>query len=74
LRPVFAVRMLPKSWAFEVIRAGGFALILKWQLYPLTHRDLAARVRTELRLPVDAPVGLESGTMDRFERWHRKLP
>ncbi|MEW6059808.1 MAG: hypothetical protein AB1551_06675 [Actinomycetota bacterium] len=45
LKPVFAARMLPKSWVYEVVRAGGFALILKYQLYPWAHRDLARRVR-----------------------------
>jgi hypothetical protein len=68
LRPLFAVRMLPKSWAKEVIDAGGFALILKYQLYPWAHRDLAKRVRNDLGLPVDAPRALEDGTMERFVR------
>lgn len=72
LRPVFAARMLPKSWVKEVIDAGGFALILKYQLYPWAHRELAKRVREELGLPVDAPRALEDGTMERFVRWHRR--
>jgi hypothetical protein len=70
ITPVFAVRMLPKSWIHELIVAGGFALILKYQLYPWAHRDLARRVRAELGLPVDAPRALEDGTMARFLRWH----
>lgn len=69
VRPVFAVRMLPKSWVNEVAVAGGFALIFKHQLYPWTHRDLARRVRDELGLPVDAPRAIAQGTMDRFMRW-----
>lgn len=72
LRPVFAVRMVPKSWAKEIIESGGFALILKYQLYPWVHRDLAKRVNHELGLPVDAPRALEKGTMERFVRWHRR--
>jgi hypothetical protein len=72
LGPVFAVRMLPKSWINEVIAAGGFALILKYQLYPWSHRDLAKRIREELGLPVDAPRALKDGTAERFVRWHRK--
>lgn len=70
LRPVFAVRMLPKSWVKEIVDAGGFGLILKYQLYPLAHRELAKRVREELELPVDAPRALADGTMERFVRWH----
>ena len=72
IRPVFVCRMLPKSWIFELLQAGGFALILKYQLYPWTHRELAKRVREELDLPVDAPRFLAEGTMNRFLQWHRK--
>lgn len=43
ITPVFACRMLPKTWIFELMQAGGFALILKYQLYPWTHRELAKR-------------------------------
>src|SRR5262249_39665871 len=73
IRLIFAARMLPKTWINEVIAAGGFALILKYQLYPWSHRELAKRVRTELDLPVDAPRRLSEGTMIRFLRWHERL-
>jgi hypothetical protein len=69
--PVFAVRMLPKSWIHELQQAQGFALILKHQLYPWSRRELARRVAKELGLPVDSPRSLAGGTMDRFERWHQ---
>jgi hypothetical protein len=52
--------------------AGGFVLVLKYQLYPWTHRELARTVREDLGLPVDAPRALAEGTMERFVRWHRK--
>jgi hypothetical protein len=71
LTPMFAVRMLPRNWAHELISRGGFALILKYQLYPWSHRDLAKRVKAELGLPVDSPRRLEDGTMDRFLKWHK---
>jgi hypothetical protein len=70
IRPVFAVRMLPKSWVKEINDAGGFALILKHQLYPWSHSALAAEVKKELGLPVDSPRALWDGTIDRFSRWH----
>jgi hypothetical protein len=73
VRPVFAARMLPKSWINDLINAGGFALIMKYQLYPWAHRELATRVRDELGLPVDAPRRLSEGTMARFLRWHLRL-
>lgn len=72
LRPVFVCRMLPKSWIFELQQQGGFALILKYQLYPWTHQELARRVARELGLPVDAPRALADGTMARFLKWHMR--
>jgi len=72
IRPVFVVRMLPKTWIKEVVDAGGFVLVLKYQLYPWTHKELAAKVSKELGMPVDSPRCLEEGTMKRFLRWHRK--
>ena len=64
--------MVPKTWIKEVIDNGGYAMILKYQLYPWTHRDLASRVAAELRLPVDASRAFADGTMERFLRWHAK--
>lgn len=73
IRPVFAVRMLPKTWIKDLVDVGGFALILKYQLYPWAHRELAKTVRSELGLPVDAPRRLNEGTMKRFLSWHERL-
>ncbi len=72
LKPVFVVRMIPKSWIHELNSAGGFGLILKYQLYPWTHKELAKRVSEALQLPVDAPKALHDGTMQRFITWHNK--
>ena len=70
IRPVFVVRMMPKSWIHELNLAGGFALILKYQLYPWSHHQLAKKVARELGLPVDAPRAIAEGTMARFMEWH----
>lgn len=72
IKPVFAARMLPKSWINDIVGSGGFALIMKYQLYPLAHRELARRVSSELGLPVDTPRALSDGTMERFVRWHER--
>lgn len=72
LKPVFAVRMLPKEWAWELIERGGYALILKHQLYPWAHRELARKVKEELGLPVDSPRVLYEATMARFVRWQER--
>jgi hypothetical protein len=69
---MFVVRMLPSSWINEVSEAGGFVLVLKYQLYPLADKDLAKRVANDLGLPVDSPRALEEGTMERFFKWHEK--
>jgi hypothetical protein len=72
VRPVLVARMMPKPWVEELRRAGGFSLILKYQLYPWTHRDLARRVAQETGLPVDSPRALADGTMRRFLTWHMR--
>ena len=68
--PLFVVRAMPRIWIGDVAAVGGFTLVLRHQLYPLSHRALAQRVREELGLPVDAPRALFDGTMQRFEAWH----
>jgi hypothetical protein len=73
IRPVFVIRMIPKSWMWELYNEGGFGLILKYQLYPWTHKERAAHIARELGLPIDAPRMLEEGTMTRFLRWHQSL-
>jgi len=67
--PVFAVRALPKTWAHALIQAGGYAMIMRYQFYPWTHRDVAAKIKERLGLPVDTPKHIEQGTMQRFENW-----
>jgi hypothetical protein len=69
---VFVARMLPKTVINEIWTGGGFTLILKYQLYPYSHRVLAKRVAESLRLPVDSPRRLSDGTMKRFTDWHAK--
>jgi len=73
IRPVFVVRMIPKSWMYELYKEGGFGLIYKNQLYPWNDRARARHVAEELGLPIIAPRSLEEGTMDRFLSWHRRL-
>ena len=72
IKPIFVCRMLPKSWIDELADYGGFSLIIKYQLYPYYMNDLATRIRTELELPIDTPRKLETGTMQRVLKWHKK--
>lgn len=69
IKPVFAVRSIPKTWAQAVIQAGGYAMIMGYQFYPWTHAEVAKEIRGKLGLPVDTPRKIEDGTMQRFERW-----
>jgi hypothetical protein len=69
LKPVFAVRYIPKTWADALIQAGGYAMIMGFQFYPWTHADLAKEIRQKLVLPVDTPRRIEAGTMQKFENW-----
>jgi hypothetical protein len=61
---------MPKTYIEEVYQAGGFSLIMKYQFYPVSHRELAQRVKTELNLPVDCPTRLQDATLQRFLKWH----
>lgn len=72
LRPLFIMRWTPKSYMKRIIDAGGIGLLFEYQLYPLGYEELAERVRGELALPVDCPVRIEDGTMQRLLKAHRK--
>ena len=68
--PLFVVRYMPKTWFHRVQQAGGYVLMLKYQLYPLSHAELARAVREELGLPIQAPAALWDSTVQRFTAWH----
>ncbi len=69
IKPVFAVRALPRTWADALIQAGGYAMIMHYQFYPWTHEGLATEIREKLHLPVDTPRRIEAGTMQKFWNW-----
>jgi hypothetical protein len=72
IKPVFVVRAMPRTWVYEVVGRGGFVLVLRYQLYPPLLKDLVARIRSGLDLPVDHPRALAAGTLDRFTNWHER--
>jgi hypothetical protein len=74
IKPVFAVRYIPKTWADALIQAGGYAMIMGFQFYPWTHLELAREIREKLHLPVDTPRRIEAGTMQKFENWVARPP
>jgi len=70
LIPLFIVRYMPTTWFNRVREAGGFVLMMKHQLYPLSHVELARAMREELGLPVYSPEVLCDSTIERFTNWH----
>lgn len=72
LRPLFIVRMAPKSYVNYVEEAGGFTLIFKYQLYPFGQKAFADEVKARLRLPTDSPTRIDYGTGKRLLNWHLK--
>jgi len=72
IKPLFIMRMAPKSYIEEVRLAGGYSLIFEWQLYPHGYEGLALRVREKFGLKVDSPRAIERGTMQRFVNWHER--
>jgi len=74
IRPLFIVRMAPKSYIEEVRQHGGFTLVFQYQLYPHGSEGFASTVRERLKLPVDCPAAIAQGTIQRFARWHERNP
>lgn len=72
LIPLFVARMMPGSYIFNTMKAGGFCLIMGHQFYPVAHEQLAKSVRDQLGLPVDCPLRLQDGTLQRLLNFHQR--
>ncbi|MFC2170234.1 hypothetical protein ACFLRM_06710 [Acidobacteriota bacterium] len=72
IRPLFIMRMAPKSYIDEIHKKGGYALIFEWQLYELSQKNLVDRIRQYLDLKVDCPTAIYDSTIAKFESWHKK--
>jgi hypothetical protein len=72
LIPLFIARMMPSSYIYDTMKAGGFSLIMGRQFYPITHEHLARTVREQLNLPVDCPIRLADGTIQRLLNFHQE--
>lgn len=68
--PLFVVRAMPRTWFHQVNQAGGFVLVLGWQLYPKLLQSLVDDLRATFGLPVDTPRALYESTMQRVLTWH----
>jgi hypothetical protein len=71
--PFFVVRWMPQNWIQRTAKDHkGFVLMLKWQLYPISHASFARTIREELGLPVDAPPRYHPKTLERIVKAHEK--
>jgi hypothetical protein len=70
VRPMFIARMMPKSYIYQVVKAGGFSMIIGEQCYPLLADKMAKRVRDRLQLPVVSKSKHADPVLSRFEKWH----
>lgn len=68
--PLFIMRFAPKSYMFEIQKAGGFGLLFEEQIYPLGHTALIAEVRDTLGLKIQCPRDIKEGDMQRLVNWH----
>lgn len=73
LRPLFIMRMAPKSYMHLIQQQGGFGLLFGKQLYPYGADALARQVSQELNLPVECIREIPAGHLQRFDNWHRAL-
>jgi hypothetical protein len=72
VRPLFIMRMAPKTYIHMINILGGYALIFKYQLYDQSQISIVKMIKKELGLPVDCPKAIYEGTMKRLEKWHKK--
>jgi hypothetical protein len=72
LRPLFIMRYSPKSYNFEIIKRGGYAMIFEKQIYPFGQAALVKKITGVLGMPVDCPRAIPEGIINRFMNWHNK--
>jgi len=72
VRPLFIMRMSPKSYNHMIIDAGGYAMIFEAQVHPFNSRGLVEEMKSVLGLPADTPRAIPDGIIQRFMRWHRR--
>lgn len=73
IRPLFIMRMAPKSYMHLIHQQGGFGLLFGKQLYPYGSDALAKQVSRDLALPVQCVRDVPEGHLQRFSSWHDAL-
>lgn len=72
IRPVFIMRNSPKTYIWEIIKRGGFAMIFEVQIYPFGYEKLVNEIKEVLGMPVDCPSAIPEGIIKRFVNWHER--
>jgi len=72
IKPLFIMRNSPKSYNWEIVKRGGYAMIFETQIYPFGEKELVEKIEEVLGLPVDCPRAIPEGIIDRFMKWHKK--
>ncbi|MEW5817612.1 MAG: hypothetical protein AB1798_19715 [Spirochaetota bacterium] len=72
LAPLFIMRFTPKPYFKEILERGGITILFKYQLYEFSQRPLVDKIKNVLELPVDCPLAIEQGTMERMLKLHKK--
>jgi len=72
IKPLFIMRHSPKSYNWEIIQRGGYAMIFETQVYPFGQKELVEKIKEVLGLPVDCPRAIPEGIIDRFLKWHKR--
>lgn len=71
--PLFIMRAGPKAYLEEIRGRGGVFSIFVAQIYPFGMEELVSRIREVLELPVDNPMAIPDGIINRFiNRVHHK--
>jgi hypothetical protein len=72
IRLLFIMRYAPKTYNFDIINRNGYAMIFETQIFPLASKDLVKKIKKELKMPVDYPMSIPDGIINRFMKWHTK--
>ncbi len=69
LKPVFPVRWMPKSYVFEIYKAGGFGWLFQYQAYPLGFESLCTTIKRTFGFPVRVMTELPPRAQELFSNW-----
>jgi len=72
LKPIFAVRWMPKSYIYEAYTTGGFGWLFEYQAYPLGFDAMAEKVGKSLSFPVKVMPELPSRAQEIFSNWVKR--